>query len=181
MVLNMPTPPFIAELRSLVGQRPLWLSCAIAVVLDDDDGQVLLARRADTRAWALPGGIIDPAEQPADAAVRECFEETGVIATPEVLTSVTVSQPITYPNGDQTQYLQLTFRCRAVGGEARVNDEESLEVGWHALDALPELDESNRNWLTQALDNNGVTAYSFSGLAEVLGPAAVEGGRHATA
>jgi 8-oxo-dGTP pyrophosphatase MutT (NUDIX family) len=180
MVPVMPTPSFIVELRSLVGHRPLWLSCAVAVVLDDD-GQVLLGRRADTGAWTLPGGIIDPAEQPADAAVRECFEETGVIAVPEVLTSVSVSQPVTYPNGDQTQYLELTFRCRAVGGEARVNDEESLEVGWHALDALPELDEGNLNWLTRALESNGEAAYSFSGLAEVLGPPSLEGSRHPTA
>ena len=32
----------------------------------------------------LPGGIIEPGEQPADAAVRECFKETGVIAVPEI-------------------------------------------------------------------------------------------------
>ncbi|GAA2076379.1 NUDIX hydrolase [Actinomadura alba] len=164
----MSTPAFITELRSLVGQRLLWLSSAIAVVLDDE-GRVLLERRADTGAWVLPGGIIDPAEQPADAAVRECFEETGVVAVPEALTSVTVSEPITYSNGDQTQYLELTFRCQAVGGRARVNDAESLEVRWYALDALPELDEGNLNRLTRALEYNGGTAYSFSGLAEVIG------------
>ena len=62
-------------------------------------------------------------------------DETGVVAIPEALTSVTVSQPITYANGDQVQYLELTFRCRAVGGEAHVNDEESLEVRWQALNA----------------------------------------------
>ena len=53
----------------------------------DDEGQVLLGRRTDTRSWALPGGIIDPGEQPADAAVRECFEETGRVAAPETLSS----------------------------------------------------------------------------------------------
>jgi 8-oxo-dGTP pyrophosphatase MutT (NUDIX family) len=163
----MPTPPFITELRSLIGHRPLWLSCAAAVVLDDD-GRVLLERRADTGRWALPGGIIDPGEQPADAAVRECFEETGVVAVPEALISVTVSPPVTYANGDHTQYLELTFRCRAVGGRACVNDAESLEVCWYALDGLPELDERNLSWITQALGGDG-TAYAFSGLTEVLG------------
>ena len=118
----------------------------------------------------MPGGIIDPGEQPADAAVRECFEETGVLAVPERLTSVTVSQPVTYPNGDQVQYLELTFRCRAVGGEAHVNDEESLDVRWYALSALPDLDEDNHclNLLTQAIDSDGDSAYGFSGLAQVL-------------
>ncbi len=165
----MPTPPFVSELRALVGRRPLWLSVAIAVVMDDE-GQVLLGRRTDTGSWALPGGIIEPGEQPANAAVRECFEETGIVAAPEKLTSVTVSQPVTYRNGDQVQYIELTFRCRAVGGEARVNDEESLEVRWHALHELPDLDEGNHclNLLTQAVKSNGNTSYDFSGIAEVL-------------
>jgi 8-oxo-dGTP pyrophosphatase MutT (NUDIX family) len=163
----MPTPPFVSELRLLIGHRPLWLSVAIAVVLDDD-GRVLLGRRTDTGRWALPGGIIDPGEQPADAAARECFEETGVVVVPEVLTSVTVSHPVIYPNRDQVQYLELTFRCRAVGGAARVNDEESLEVRWHAMDAMPELDEGDhcRNLLNLAVKSDGGAAYSFSGQAE---------------
>ncbi|WP_035794097.1 NUDIX hydrolase [Kitasatospora mediocidica] len=165
----MPTPPFIAELRTLIGTRPLWLSCAIAVVLDDDR-RLLLGRRADTGAWALPGGIIDPAEEPADAAVRECFEETGVIAVPQSLTSVSVSPLTTYANGDQTRYLELTFRCTAVGGRARVNDSESLEVAWYPLDALPELDARDLTRLAQALEGGGETAFTFSGLAEVLPP-----------
>ena len=167
MVTIMPTPPFVAELRSLVGHRLLWLPTAAAVVLDGE-GRVLLGRRADTGGWALPGGIIDPAEEPADAAVRECFEETGIVAIPEALTSVTVSQPITYANGDQVQYLELTFRCRVAGGTARVNDEESLEVDWHPLDALPELDDGELGRLTQAMQGNSA-AYVFSGRADIPG------------
>ena len=167
MVTIMPTPPFVAELRSLVGHRLLWLPTAAAVVLDGE-GRVLLGRRADTGGWALPGGIIDPAEEPADAAVRECLEETGIVAIPEALTSVTVSQPITYANGDQVQYLELTFRCRVAGGTARVNDEESLEVRWHALDALPELDDGELGRLTQAVQGQGA-AYVFSGRADMPG------------
>lgn len=164
----MPTPPFVKELRSLVGHRPLWLSCAIAVVLDDA-GRVLLGRRADTGGWALPGGIIDPAEEPADAVVRECFEETGVIAVPEMITSVTVSSMNMYENGDQTQYLELTFCCRPVAGEARVNDEESLEVAWHPLTELPEMDPGNLERLTSALQSQGKAAFSFSGIPDFLG------------
>ncbi|MGF1431718.1 NUDIX hydrolase [Kitasatospora sp. LaBMicrA B282] len=159
----MAIPPFLAELRALVGHRPLWLSAACVVVLDDLD-RVLLGRRADTGGWALPGGIIDPGEQPAEAAVRECLEETGVVAVPELLTSVTVSPPVTYPNGDHTRYLELTFRCRAVGGEARVNDEESLEVGWFTQDALPELDRYSRERLELALGCTGTAAFRFDGV-----------------
>lgn len=164
----MAIPPFVAELRAVLGPRPLWLSAAIAVTLDDRD-RVLLGRRADTGAWNLIGGIVDPAEHPADTVVRECFEEAAVVAVPEQLIAVTVSGPITYPNGDRTQYLELAFRCRAVGGEARVNDDESLEVGWFAQDALPELSAWAHELLRLAFSDSPGTAYTFSGLAAVLG------------
>jgi 8-oxo-dGTP pyrophosphatase MutT (NUDIX family) len=157
----MPIPEFVRELRSKVGQQPLWMSGVTAVVLDDRR-RLLLGRRVDTGRWALITGILDPGEQPADAAARECLEETGVHAVPERLTSVTVSPPIVHANGDQAQYLELTFLCRAVGGEARVNDDESLEVGWFALDALPEeLDERGRTRLRHALSGAAEAYFSF--------------------
>lgn len=159
----MAIPQFLAELRSVVGTRPLWLSGVTAVVLDDE-ARLLLGKRADTGEWALVSGIIEPAEQPADAAARECWEETGVLIVPERLCSVSVSPMIEYANGDRAQYLDLTFRCRPVGGEARVNDDESLDVGWFALDSLPELAESSRRRLADALDETQTAAFDFTGL-----------------
>jgi len=164
----MPTPDFVVALRALIGHQMLWLSTAAGIVLDHE-GRVLLVRRADNGAWTLPGGIIEPAEQPADAAVREVFEETGVVAVPETLSSVTVFQPITYPNGDHVQYLELAFRCRAAGGEARVNDDESVEVGWYALDDLPAMDSVVLDLIGRAAHGAPETAFTFSGLREVLG------------
>jgi 8-oxo-dGTP pyrophosphatase MutT (NUDIX family) len=106
------------------------------------------------------GGILDPGEQPADCVVREVLEETGVVVVPERLTSVTVSPMTHYPNGDQAQYLDLTFRCRPVSGEARVNDEESLEVTWFAPADFPELDEYTRLRVGQALANGPEAAFA---------------------
>jgi 8-oxo-dGTP pyrophosphatase MutT (NUDIX family) len=164
----VPTPEFVLNLRQKIGHDLLWLSTAMGAVFDDD-GRVLLGRRADIGIWTLPGGIIDPAEQPADAAIREVFEETGVVAVPELLTSVGVSAPMTYSNGDKVQYLEYCFRCRAVGGAARVNDGELSEVGWHPLDDLPELGPINSRWLSTAMAADRAD-FVFSGLEEVLGP-----------
>lgn len=164
----MPTPDFVAKLRRHIGHELLWLSSATAVVCDDQN-RVLLARRSDTGRWAPPGGIIDPAEQPADAASREVFEETGVIAVPERLIEVTVSPRFAYPNGDEVQYLDLVFGCRAVGGEARVNDGESEEVGWYALDSLPEISPRTAAFLRGATSESPATAFAFSGLNHVIG------------
>ncbi|MER7756755.1 NUDIX domain-containing protein [Kitasatospora sp. NPDC097643] len=158
----MAIPAFLADLRALVGTRPLWLSAVVAVVLDDAD-RVLLARRSDDGRWAPVGGILEPGEQPADGVVRECLEETGVAAVPELLASVTVTPPVTYPNGDVAEYLLLTFRCRAVGGEARVNDDESLEVGWFALDELPPMIDAEHERLRHALECEGPAVFTWEG------------------
>jgi 8-oxo-dGTP pyrophosphatase MutT (NUDIX family) len=87
---------------------------------------------------------MDPGEQPAETVVREVYEETAVHVVPERITSVLTQPPNTYPNGDRTEFVDITFRCRAIGGEARVNDDESLAVGWFALDDLPPISDLNR-------------------------------------
>ncbi len=163
----MPTPEFVTRLRARIGHDLLWLSTATAVVFDAER-QVLLGRRADNGTWAPPGGIIDPAEQPADAAVREVFEETGVLAVPERLVAVTVAPSATLPNGDQVQYLDLLFRCQAIGGEARVNDSESVEVGWFSLGTLPPLSERTLSLLERTTSDAAEAAFTFSGVARVL-------------
>lgn len=147
----MATPDFIRELRTSVGHHLLFLPGVSAVVLDDD-GRVLLNRRADDGRWAIIGGILEPGEQPAAGVVREVEEETAVRCVAERLLLTQTLTPVTYPNGDRCQYLDLSFRCRAVGGAARVNDDESLEVGWFPLDGLPELSDFSTSRIKQALD-----------------------------
>ncbi|OON71380.1 NUDIX hydrolase [Streptomyces tsukubensis] len=139
----MATPDYIRDLRAHVGHRLLPLPGVSAVVFDDE-GRLLLGRRSDTGDWALIGGIGEPGEQPADTAVREVFEETAVRCVPERVLLVENLQPTRFANGDECEFMDISFRCRAVGGEARVNDDESLEVGWFALDALPQLNEFAR-------------------------------------
>ncbi|GAB3066937.1 GNAT family N-acetyltransferase [Pedococcus soli] len=153
----MPTPDFILALRDKVGTDLLWLTGVTAVVRNDG-GEVLLGRRADNGQWALVSGILEPGEQPAVGLAREIEEETGVVARIEALTSVWTLPEQGYPNGDRAQYLDLCFLARHLSGEARVNDDESLEVGWFAVDALPEpLMDRARVRLERALAFDGTT------------------------
>ncbi|WP_408608933.1 NUDIX hydrolase [Desertihabitans aurantiacus] len=135
----------------MVGHHPLWLPGVTGVVLDDD-GRVLLGRRADTGEWAVPAGILEPGEQPVDGLLREITEETGITAEVERLVSVHSDDVVHYPNGDVCHFLSLVFRCRHVAGEARVADDESLEVGWFAVDALPPMTPRHRSRIDAALD-----------------------------
>ncbi|MBQ0826800.1 NUDIX hydrolase [Streptomyces tagetis] len=157
----MATPDFIRDLRAFAGHQLLWLPGVTAVVFDDA-GRVLLGRRSDTGRWALIGGIPEPGEQPAVCAVREVEEETAVRCVVERLVLTQALDPVTYENGDVCQFMDLTFRCRAVGGEARVNDDESLEVGWFTVDALPDLKEFGRSRIKHAL-SEGPTWFEPAG------------------
>lgn len=50
------------------------------LLVEDDTGAILLQRRRDTGQWALPGGKQDIGESAAACAIRECLEETGIVA-----------------------------------------------------------------------------------------------------
>jgi 8-oxo-dGTP pyrophosphatase MutT (NUDIX family) len=146
----MPIPPFVLELREKIGHDPLPLPGVTGVVLDDV-GRVLLGRRSDNGRWSLITGCLEPGEQPAVGLVREIEEETGVIAVVERLVSVSSLPLMECANGDLVHWLDLTFRCRAVGGDARVNDDESVEVGWFDLHDLPDLRVREHQCIADAL------------------------------
>ncbi len=135
----MGIPEFVTALRRHVGHAPLWLMGTAAVVLRDGEGvpEVLLVRRSDTGEWALVSGIVDPGEHPTDTIVREALEEARVTIEVERMLWLLVEEPVSYPNGDQCQFLGHGFLARWVSGEARVGDEESTQVGWFPVDALP--------------------------------------------
>ncbi|MFK8909334.1 NUDIX hydrolase [Streptomyces sp. YS-3] len=149
----MATPDFIREIRASAGHQLLFLP-GVSVVVFDDEGRVLLGRRVDTGEWSIIGGIPEPGEQPAETAVREVYEEAAVRCVVEKVVLVDALPPVTYPNSDRCQFMDICFRCRAVGGEARVNDDESLEVGWFPVDALPELDEFALFRIKQAMTDD---------------------------
>ncbi|NNG35813.1 NUDIX hydrolase [Nakamurella aerolata] len=128
----MPVPEFVTALRSKIGTDPLWLIGCTAVVTRGDAAapQLLLVRRADNGAWTPVTGIVDPGEHPSVAAVREVLEETAVTAKVVRLAQVGVTRQVRYPNGDQTQYLDLTYRLRYRTGRPRPADDENTDARW---------------------------------------------------
>jgi len=147
----MATPQFILDLRERIGHDPLWLPGVTAVVIDESR-RILLVRRADNGRWTLVTGCLDPGEQPAAGAVREVFEETAVEVRAERILRVESLPPSVYPNGDRAQFLDIALLCRPITTEARVNDDESVEVGWFALDRLPGLTARETSCIEAAVD-----------------------------
>jgi 8-oxo-dGTP pyrophosphatase MutT (NUDIX family) len=146
----MPIPPFVVELRELVGPLELWLPGITAVVLRDgpDGREVLLTLRSDNGEWAPITGILDPGEEPAVGAAREALEEAGVVVAVDRLASVSASPRITHGNGDKGVYLDVTFACSWVSGDAHAADDENVDVRWWPIAALPPM----ADWLLERID-----------------------------
>lgn len=159
----MPTPDFVLSIREKIGHDLLWMTGVTAVILDDA-GRILLCRRADNKQWTPITGIVDPGEEPAVTAIREAQEEAGVVIEVEGLASVKTNPPQEFPNGDRAQFLDLTFRCRHVSGEARVNDEESVDMTWADPADLPPMNDRMLARIRTALEFTGRTAFSLDGL-----------------
>ena len=113
--------------------------------------QILLVQRADSGAWTPVCGIVEPGERPDHTIVREALEEAQVHVVVDRYLAVDVDDPLTYPNGDQCQFLNHVFSCRWVDGQARVGDDESSQVRWFDIDELPALSVRHRAAVELAL------------------------------
>lgn len=137
----MATPEFILELREHVGHAHLWLSGVTVFVFDRDHHHCLFVRRADSGAWTPVTGIIDPGEEPAVAGAREVLEEAGVRCDITFLAKVGTVGPMTYPNGDQASYLDLTFVAESADAHPYPADGENTEARWFPCDAPPPMND----------------------------------------
>ncbi len=161
----MPISDYLRNLRTRIGHDLVLMPGVVAVVVNPA-GEILVERTKDSGAWWLPGGAVDPGEAPADAVVREVWEETGVRVIPERVVA-TYREPLSrYPNGDQVLYVSVAFLCHPVGGEAHVHDEESLEVGYFAPGALPPLTPHDCLRIERAQQNDPWAHFLLNGQSE---------------
>jgi mannitol-1-/sugar-/sorbitol-6-phosphatase len=159
-MLEMATPDFVLALRRKIGNDLLFLSGVTAVVLKDNE--VLLVRGAESGAWTPVTGIIDPGEEPADAAVRETYEEASIRAVPEKLAMVQALAPAQYDNGDHAQFLDLVFKLRWRAGAPHPADGENTDARWFSLDQLPDMPQNMLTRVQAAVADTPETTFSWA-------------------
>ncbi len=110
-----------------------------AAAIIDAHGRILLMRRADTRRWALSGGIMEVGETPAAAVVREAYEEMGIVCVPIALVGVYDSR--IWDTSSPQHIYKFTFLCRPVQTDhnhaTASHAHETLETGWFGEKSLP--------------------------------------------
>jgi ADP-ribose pyrophosphatase YjhB (NUDIX family) len=108
---------------------------AVAAIVANDQGELLLTQRADSGVWLYPVGYADVGYSPSEIAVKEVFEETGIDVEPVRLIAVLDGLRLGFT---QVPLYSLVFHCRVLGGELRRHPLECLDVGWFAEDNLPQ-------------------------------------------
>lgn len=131
---------YIKSMRKIVGHMPI-LQCGASVIVENEKGEILLELRKDNNCWAYPGGAVELDEVVEDAAKRELYEETGIIAENLELFGVFSGKDLhyIYPNGDEVSNIDIVYICRAsFTGELKMQKDEVLDLKFFPVTALPE-------------------------------------------
>ena len=81
-----------------------FIQTGSAIIIENENKEILLQERTDRNMWGLPGGCQDLGEQLEETAIREAKEETGLNLNKEDLVLIDTlsgnSRKNSYPNGD---------------------------------------------------------------------------------
>jgi ADP-ribose pyrophosphatase YjhB (NUDIX family) len=121
--------------------------CAVAAVVGNEKGEILLTQRADSGWWLYPVGWADVGYSPAEVAVKEVYEETGIECEPVELIAVLDALRLGF---SRTPLYSMVFHCRVLGGELRGHPLETSAVGFFPRDALPQPLAGAHRWVDVA-------------------------------
>ena len=120
---------------------------AVAAVVGNERGEMLLTQRADSGVWLYPVGWADVGYSPSEVAVKEVYEETGIEVEPVSLIAVFDGLRLGFA---RLPLYSLVFHCRVLGGELKGHPLETRQVGFYARDALPQPLAGGDRWVDLA-------------------------------
>lgn len=121
--------------------KPNSLKPATAVALFNDNNEILLLKRKDSKNWTMPGGTLEFGESLTDCAIREVNEETGFnIKIGNVIGTYTNPKTVVeYSDGEVRQEFTIVYSGIIISGKPKIDD-ESLDMKWIDLEKVHELD-----------------------------------------
>jgi len=130
---------YLKNLRKLAGHIPI-LVCGASVIVENGDGEILLQLRKDNGCWGYPGGMVDINEVVEEAAKRELYEETRIVANSLDLFGIFsgAEHYYVFPHGDEISIIDIIYTCKDYSGEAMADFVESTDARFFSINNLPD-------------------------------------------
>lgn len=115
----------------------------VTVYVMNDEGKFLLLLHKKLQKWVPPGGKVDPHETPDEAAIRECYEETGLQVeltsqrTPVdggLMTPLGVQLNTIIPH--KLDHIDLIYLARPLDNVLRLSEREASSIGWFSYEEI---------------------------------------------
>lgn len=128
---------YIKTMRQMIGKESL-LTVGCGVIMTKED-KILLQHRTDEDNWCIPGGVMELGETFEETAIRETYEETGLIVEELQLFGLYSGEScyVTYPNGDHVYSVQVIFHSDNYKGDPKQSGAESRAHRFFGKDELP--------------------------------------------
>jgi ADP-ribose pyrophosphatase YjhB (NUDIX family) len=120
---------------------------AVGAIVGNDHGEILLIQRADSGHWLYPTGWADIGYSPAEVAVKEVEEETGIECEAVQVLGVLDGLRLGFTT---VPLYSIVFHCRATGGSLNRHLLETSDAGWFSESTLPSPIISVDRWGPQA-------------------------------
>ena len=121
---------------------------SVAAVVFNAASELLLVQRSDNGFWTLPTGWSDIGLSPAEVAVKEVREETGLTVVPKYLMGVYDTRR--HQSFAPFQIYALLFYCELKGGDLSRHPLETLDIGFFSQGALPSIAPGFQSTVEQA-------------------------------
>ncbi|SMF82139.1 ADP-ribose pyrophosphatase [Paenibacillus uliginis N3/975] len=126
------------DVRQYIGKRTT-VGVKAAVIVQNGDGEILLLKRQGKEEWGLPIGSMKPGESMEDAASRELWEESGLIADDMRLIDLLSGPQYLKKNsgGDEVYYVIGVYAAIGLRSAIELPFESELSLKYYDLEKLP--------------------------------------------
>lgn len=129
------------DIRQYIGKRTT-VSVKAAVIVLNDNEEILLLKRQGKDVWGVPIGSMKPGESMEDAASRELWEESGLIADDMRLIDLLSGPQFVkrHAGGDEVYYVIGVYSAIGLRSAIDLPVESEISLKYCDMENMPVMD-----------------------------------------
>lgn len=164
---------YLSDIVKQLSKEQNVIFAGTGVTVENKEGKLSLACRTDKGQWSLPGGSLEIGETLEECAIRELFEETGIVVKEKdlVLNSAkAILQPI-IKNDRQIFIVSVAYRTKIYDiTEFSMDSREFTKYGWLSIEEIDSISGLITPYSVEAIDeykkqlNRGTTKWTWENI-----------------